>query len=240
MSIDSKVVDRELRAVFWPALQEAGFSTRSGRTAWREQAASVDTVNVQSFNEHLASVLHATTYSFAIRVSAFYPAIASRSGMGKFVVDWTRPKEPQCQARSSLEKGIEQAGVGADRGWQDRPDMWFVEPDGSNLDTVVRDARDQVMAAGLHWLERLADLEEVTRRFLETPNRFWGRGVMLEDYGGTLGSPRRQQAAGALAAERRDRSLLQNLVTAMSEDAYWVDHPDDLDRLRVELDNLTA
>jgi len=238
--MDSKVVDRTLREQFWSRLKEQGFTSRSGRTAWRDRTTSVYTINVQSFNSYLATVLHTTTFSFSIRASVFYPAIARRSTMGRFVKDWQRPQEPHCQARSTIEKGIEQAGLGGDQAWRDRPDIWFVLADASNLAEVVADAAERTLADGLPWLDELADLGEATRRFLEVPNRFWGRGVMIEDFGGTLGSPKRLHSAGALAAERGDVSLLGDVVTAMAEEPYWVDHPADLERLQEELARLRS
>jgi hypothetical protein len=240
LTIDSKAVDKALGKTLWPALRAVGFDRRTGRTAWRDQPDSIGTVNVQSFNSYLAGVLGSTTYSFSIRVSVFFPAIAKRSLMGRYVKDWLRPKEPLCQARKSLEKGIEQPAVGADLGWQDRPDIWFVVPDGSNIDAVVTDARDRFLADGRPWLDELADLGEATRRFLETPDRFGDRGVMLENYAGRLGSPGRMQAAGALAAERGERAVLERVVSEMDSQDYWDRHQEDRDRLRADLREMLA
>src|SRR5689334_19808446 len=106
--MDSKVVDQALRAKFWPALKRAGFNRRTGRTTWRNQSDAIDCVNVQSFNSYLADGLGATTFSFAVNLGVFYEPIATRSSMGAFIKDFSRPKEYVCHARKQLAKGVAQ------------------------------------------------------------------------------------------------------------------------------------
>jgi hypothetical protein len=229
--MNSKAVDAILRPQVWRALEERGFDRRTGRTAWRDARNGIQVVNVQSFSSYLASVLHVTTYSFAVKLGVFYPAIAAVSPQGRFVVDPTRPREHDCQARLTLEKTASQDHVGADHGWIDRPDIWFVVGDGSNVHDVVADASERLITVGLPWLDALDDLDVVTRRFLEAPDRYPQRGVIAEGYGGKLGSPSRLRSAAALAAAAGDTQLLRDLLTAIADDPYWAKHPDALARL---------
>lgn len=245
--MDSKVVDGALREPIWPALKQAGFRRRTGRTAWRDQGEAVQCVNVQSFNSYLADGMGATTFSFGVHLGAFYDAIATRSAMGGFVHDRTRPKEYQCHLRKVLMKGFAQPnlwtrprfGLGRRRPtlgkWSDRPDVWLVLPDGSNVEVVVRDALDRLLADGLPWLDRVSEPGEAIRRFFEEPDVFVRRGIVAEWYGGTLGSPSRWRSIAALAAARRDWKLLEMATNQMSRQAYWRDHPKDLDAFGEEL-----
>jgi hypothetical protein len=229
--MDSKAVDALLRPQIWRALSERGFARRTGRTAWRDGRNGIQVVNVQSFNSYLAEVLHVTSFSFAVKLGVFYPAIAAVAPQGRFVADPTRPKEHDCQARRTVEKTMAQDHVGADRGWIDRPDIWYVLGDGSNLDDVVADASERVLTVGLPWLGALDDLGVATRRFLEERNRYAQRGVIAEHYGGKLGSPFRMRSAAALAAAAGDTQLLRDVLTAIADDPYWAKHPDDRARL---------
>ncbi len=249
--MDSKAVDRVLREDLWPRLKAAGFDRRTGRTAWRDQGVAVQCVSVRSFNAHLADVMGATTYSIGVNLGVFFPAIAERSEMGAHVGDRERPKEHQCHLRRILTKGFPQpidhrrpiAGldprVPTLGQWKDRPDVWLILPDGSNVAACVRDAAEQVMGHGLPWLQRLSDPAQAIRSLMEKPNVYGDGGVLLEMYGGAIGSPSRLQQAGALAAATGDAELLRRVVGDMSEQPYGVDHPRDLDTLRADLTALS-
>jgi hypothetical protein len=173
-SIDSKVVDAELRRVLWPELKAIGFR-RTGRTAWRDRPDCVQTVNIQSFNSYLADGIGATTFSFALNLGVFYPIIAEETPMSGFRGDPTRPAEWSCQARCHLAKGIVQSEWVHGRP-PDRPEIWYVRPDGSNVEVVVRDATERIKSDGLPWLERLSDLREARRAFQEESNTNVERG----------------------------------------------------------------
>jgi hypothetical protein len=69
--MDSKTVNKEIRALIWPALKAAGFSSFSARTAWRYEKDQVEVVNFQSFNRHNADVLDVTTFSFAVNLGSY-------------------------------------------------------------------------------------------------------------------------------------------------------------------------
>jgi hypothetical protein len=246
--MDSKDVDAVLREVLWPALKAQGFSRRTGRTAWRDQGDAVGVVNVQSFNSYLADGLGATTFSFGVNLGVFFPAIADRSPIGAFVKDRSRPREVECQARLHLTKGFAQPPRPARSGlrpwgpkappdrWRDRPDVWLVLPDGSNVREAVADAAERVLADGLPWLDRLSDPREAVRLFHEAEDVFVPPGVMTESYGGSLGSPNRWRAIAALAAATADLDLLAWSIDEMSAHPYWLDRGDELARLRDEME----
>lgn len=210
-AIDSKVVDKALRARFWAALSEIGFDRRTGRTAWRDRTHCVQTVNIQSFNRYLADGLGCTTFSFGVNLGVFYPVVADSGPLGRHIKDRSRPAEHFCQARFHMAKGLPQPDPEPERpptppadprleprAWRDRPDVWYVRTDGANLDEVVEDARGRVLAVGVPWMDDLSDLHEARRRFLEAPGTVHAPGIVAEGYEGTLGSPARQRAVAAL------------------------------------------
>jgi len=244
-SIDSREVNRALREIVWPALKLIGFSRRTQRTAWRDRSGVIQVVNFQSFNSYLAEGLASTTFSFSVNLGVFYEAIADRSSMRGFIKDPSRPEEYHCHARKHLGKGIVQPNEPTTRRWfdprptssplgrwVDRPDIWFVLPDGSNLNLVVTDARDRILETGLPWLERLSDLQEARRHFHAVEDSEQARGILAEHYGGTLGSPRRWHAIGALSAALGDQIGTQSAIDQMAVEPYYVDHPADLELLR--------
>ena len=247
-TIDSDAVNRALRALVWPELLRLGFGRRTSRTAWRDREAVIHVVNFRSFNRYLADLIGATTFSFGVNVGVFYPEIANISGMSVFLRDALRPPEPHCQGRQGLAKSIAQPGdpsqrdrpdpvdYAAPRPWRDRPDVWLVLADGSNIEEVVIDARDRILADGIPWLERLSDLEEARRHFAEVPGTTLGPGIEGEAYGGKLGSPNRLRAVGALSVALGDAAGVHAVVEAMSELPYFTAHPAGLEALRATLD----
>jgi len=242
--IDSKIVDKSLRAIVWPVLKEVGFTRRNGRTTWRDRPGCIQTMNIQSFNSYLAEAMGATTFSFGVNVGVFYPVIAEHAGSGAFIKDLSRPAEYDCQARFHMAKGISQPNTERRRwfgartpvaelgAWVDRPDVWYVRADGTNLDEVVADARDQVVTTGLPWLDRLADLAEARRKFLEDESTNHAPGIVAEHYGGALGSPARWHAVGALSVALGDPDGIEWATREMASMRYYQDQPADLDALR--------
>ena len=218
--MDSKRVDAALRERLWPELRRHGFSRRTGRTAWRDRGSAVQVVNVQSFNSYLAEGIGATTYSFAVNLGVFFDAIANQSPIGGFIPDRTRPKEHLCQLRRHEVKGFAQPnepvrsrlGLGRARpplgSWRDRPDVWLVLADGSNVDMCVDDAAARVLTEGLPWLDRVSDPMEAIRCFHEVEDRSAAVGVASETYGGALGSPNRWDGIVGLAEALGDEDLL--------------------------------
>jgi uncharacterized protein DUF4304 len=251
-TVDSKAVNRALREIVWSDLQTLGFTRRTPRTAWRDRSHAIQVVNFQSFNRYLADAMGATTFSFAVNLGVFYPAIADRSAIASFIPDRLRPPEWHCQARKHLGKGLAQPNAIVNRrrfdprapeptlgSWVDRPDVWYVRGDGSNVNLVVADAHDRILDVGIPWLDRLSDLAEARRHFQAVPNSRQAPGIVDDDYGGAIDSPKRWLAIGALSAALDDVSGLRWAIEAMAAQPYFLERPADLDALRFVLGDLT-
>ena len=77
----------------------------------------------------------------------------------------------------------------------DRPEIWFIRADGSNVDDVVAASRDLLLTTGLAWFESLLGLErmlEMARAAPEDMQGTWGMG--------NIGSPHRRDLITALEA----------------------------------------
>jgi hypothetical protein len=211
-TIDSKAVNRALREIVWADLKLIGFSRRTARTAWRDRPGAIQVVDFQSFNSYLAEAVGTTTFSFGVNIGVFYPAVAERSSIAAFIPDQTRPAEWHCHARKHLGKGIAQPNDPAPQRWfdprppqpslgtwVDRPDIWYVLGDGSNLNLVVRDARERILEVGIPWLDRLSALREARRHFQVVESSGLAPGIGDEDYGGAIGSPNRLMIVESLS-----------------------------------------
>lgn len=176
--MDSRDVTKEIRRVVWPELRRQGFDAFTGRTAWRYVDDSVDVVMFQSFSASLADAVGCTTFSFSVNLGVWVPHDAweglepARDAAGRL-----RPAEYQCEPhRRGLSKSLAQPWFDPfssdTRGWlpsmrlhrqglkrvlrrdvHDRPDIWFVLADGSNLGECAADALRAIREDGLPWFE---------------------------------------------------------------------------------------
>jgi hypothetical protein len=212
--VDSKDVDRRLKALVWDRLRGLGFTERKGRTAWRRRQHTIDVVNIQSFNSYLAEAIGATTYSFAVNLGVAFPSSRQYPWQTHPVAAF--PREYECAARRRPRKGIAQRIAGnSDRFLRrstdrDRPDTWFVALDGSNLDELVEDAWQQIVSQGLPWFDELSELKQAIEIFAARPDTDLAPGIVGDSYAGAPGSPNRTETMLTLAMELGDsrRALL--------------------------------
>jgi hypothetical protein len=178
--IDVRDVNRSLRTHLWPALRDGGFRQRTDRVGWRYLDGGVDVVEVTSVGPG-ADAVGCTSFSFGAHVASvprYLPlperAAADRDGR-------PRPHYWNCELNQHLEKTLSQPWfepfanpprprtpgstlahrLGLERVLRrdrhDRPDIWFVLGDGSNLDEVVVDVAKVVESTGLPLLRGFHD-----------------------------------------------------------------------------------
>src|SRR5215471_7247750 len=152
--MDSKVVSRELWRVVSPVLKDAGWTSFAGRTARRFSDPHNDVVNFQSFYIYLASAIGSTTYSFSVRLGCFFPAIPHSGIRVKDGV--LNPEEYHCQLRYTIHKKFSQPECA-------RTDVFYVDPKGKYLPTVVEAVREGITTEGLSWFKRFSDMQELLR-----------------------------------------------------------------------------
>ena len=191
--VDSRTVDKALRADFWPALADIGFNRRTGRTAWRDRPHGVQTVNIQSFNRYLADQLRCTPFSFCVNLGVYYPVVAEGALFGPLAKDhrgrqsiiarrvstWRRASHSPPRSRSDPRSRHLIHGSSPVYGVTDRT-SGTCGPTVANLDEVVEDARDRVLAVGVPWLERLADVAVARQHFAEVPSTNHAPGIVAE------------------------------------------------------------
>jgi hypothetical protein len=170
--VNSSVVNKEIKSVIRPLLQDAGFTQFTTRTAWRYPGEKIDVVNFQSFNSYLANSVGCTTYSFCVRLGCSFDAIP-RSERVKSKDGLFRTEEYECHFRLTLQKTIRQPNL-------KRTDVWYVDPSGQNLKVVIEDAKRAILEKGLRWFNRFTDLNEVLRTLQkdsESNEGTWGFGT---------------------------------------------------------------
>lgn len=176
--MDSKDVSRAIRSRIRPLLKTAGFDRFTSRTAWRLCGSAIGVVNIQSFSSYLAAGVGCTTFSFAINLGCHYTFLPE-CGASRFYDRDNLPQEYHCAFRRALRKSLAQPKF-------PRPDVWFVEVDGSNLDACIDDTAGVLEHDGMPWFSRLSDPREALRIVQADDEKFDSSGA-----GGTWGFGRR-------------------------------------------------
>ena len=146
LQCDSKTVDKSLRRIVRPTLKESGFNKNRGRNSWRVHEHATCVINFQSFNAHHAEIYGCTTFSVALNAGIFL----NDTRLCPWVTDRTPefPKEHECHIRMSPHKP---AGYldGCDGG-----NIWYIKPDGSNMDDALNILADTLKGTVLPWFDR--------------------------------------------------------------------------------------
>jgi hypothetical protein len=181
--VDGRAVDGAVREIVRPCLKDAGFTKFTGRKAWRFQLATIELVTFRSFTSYIAAGVGCTTFSFAVTAGVWYRCLD---------MDLVKPEDYDLTFAFEQGKTLRQPWLsyeGSANSW-DRPDVWYLVPDGSNLDESVHDAAAVLIASGLPLLDRFAVLELAYRALLTETSRNPDFGLPGIAMPGAPGSPR--------------------------------------------------
>ena len=216
--IEAKDVNRALRGTLWPALKAHGFTERTERVAWRYMHESINVVEVQAVGRYSDQVgcppLSLSVFVAAYPpylpegqlVGDLASAIPTRLGrlrprywhcdpfnrsMEKTVSQpwfrsFTRPADPRVPLALRLhEEALRKL---TSRAAHDRPDVWYMRDDGSNLDDNRRDMTSVVLTVGLDLVDQwndprrvLEQLEQKKQSAGESPRDFYLKEA-IQDY----------------------------------------------------------
>ncbi|MCD2441809.1 hypothetical protein LQ757_05900 [Agromyces sp. SYSU K20354] len=192
MHVDGRIVGQALSKRTRPLLRELGFHRFQGRNAWRRTDLTVDLISFRSMSAFVAEGVGCTTYSFGCNVGVYYPALDTPEP-----VEW--PRDYNLTFRGILGKTVRQPFFHpfGRQNRSDRPDVWYVLDDGSNLDEVADDAVLAMRDQGLAFIDRHSDPRQAMQSLLtqEGSNPDFG---MLGVMAGGLGSPSRVSAMARL------------------------------------------
>jgi hypothetical protein len=199
--MDSLVVSKEIKKSIVPILKDNGFQTFTARNAWRHGDNKIDVINFLSFNSYRAAVFGCTTFSFVITLGVYFKFIPSQF---KYMPEYELkvrsnmicPETPYCHVRKQLQKTIKQDEYAGN-------DVWFVDPNGKNLDDVITNAASVINSDSFSWFSRFENLEETLRmmRFDEE--------YKFADHYGRIDSPIRNYQIGYMALKLGDYDLAE-------------------------------
>lgn len=167
---DSREVATALKSEVFPTLRDAGFTRFRSRAAWRDSENVVEVVDFHSLGSYLGSAVGATSHSFGGQVGLYFKALHATPWATEPAPEW--PEEHACHARRFLRKSLFQL-------WHRRPDVWYVDPKGRNLNAVVSDVKRAAVEQALPWLDQYRDPARALDAFEGREDREMRSGIAL-------------------------------------------------------------
>lgn len=212
MGVDSKDVAAALKAEVFPVLRAAGFSQFKTRTAWRIDTHTIAVVDFRSLGSSLGSAVGATSHSFGTVAGLYFKAVHATPWAKEPLP--ARPDEWRCHARRVLRKGFFQL-------WCWRPDVWYVNRKGTNLESVIGDTVGAVRKQALPWLDDLGDISRALQVFESRDEGSMLPGIMHEILGGGMDSFDRAEISSALALALGDRERAREAWLRVLANPYY-------------------
>jgi hypothetical protein len=155
-------------------------------------------VDFWSFNSYTAATMGVTTYSFQVNLGIRARCSSNGRSFVKIRDGKLRPREAECDVRRVLRKTIAQSET-------EKPYVWFVRSDGSNLSETVDDARSVLLTAGMAWVDEFSDLSRILSFAQSEPEEWDAKGTTITGtWGlGRLGCPVRLELIADIEAALR-------------------------------------
>ena len=160
--IGSTEINKVIRKSLSPILRENGFNKVNTRNNWRWLDQCIWVLKISAVGNYFSEVTGWPPMSIQVELGIYYVFIPSVEEIKKGTRGELLPKEYQCHLRGELNCNLDQSNYirhlnnPADR---TRTDIWWVEPDGSNVDEVIKDIGKSFIEKGLNWYINNTDLE---------------------------------------------------------------------------------
>ena len=160
--IGSPEINKVIRKSLSPILKENGFNKVNTRNNWRWIDQCIWVLKIGAVGNYFSEVTGWPPMSIHVELGIYYVFIPSSEEIKKGTNGELLPKEYQCHLRKELNCNLNQSNYTrhldnpADR---TRTDIWWVEPDGSNVNEVIRDIGKSFVEKGLNWYKNNTDLE---------------------------------------------------------------------------------
>lgn len=203
------VRDRYQQSI-WPVLRDHGFDKFHDCGAWRHKDKRIDVIYLRFFSKPDTMKWGVTPFSFALEAGIYFPFVPPVSPLRIRAEDGEMlPQEVDCHIRlSPIERGLKQRRTRI-------PNIWGVEPDGSNIEKILKDARNQLIERAMPWFGQFDNLRHVSELLTRTQRTAFRGDLELNAWGVSSYTP------GFLALELGQwQSAAELLQIALDSGAY--------------------
>lgn len=161
MSSTTALLNKSLRRNLSPVLRDAGWDVADARNAFYRTPVLIGVLKLRSIGARISGASGFPSPSLVVEAGMyFHECIQGKIRTNKR--GDLEPQEYECQRRLQLEgdyRNEKQKSLG-NEAEQKRRDIWWIEPDGSNLEEVVKDIVVQIQRQGLPWLQQCSTYEK--------------------------------------------------------------------------------
>jgi len=172
-SITSADINKVIRQRLTPILKANGFSKNQGRNYWGYHGDVTWVLIIRAVGGYFSDVTGWPSMSVGVHLGVWNDVIPQDMRSARPIKIGPHgdvlPLEYQCpdMFRSVMNCGLDQAELKAklrNPAERVRTDLWWIEPDGSNVDSVVENMAAQFLAEALPWYQGLSDLDGLFHR----------------------------------------------------------------------------
>lgn len=166
--IGSPEVNKVIREILSPVLKVNGFSKVNTRNNWAWIDHSIWVLNITAVGKYFSDVTGWPPMSIHVDLGMYYNFIPMNNDRIK-IDEGARlfPKSHQCHLQGELHSTLDQTQYMSslsNPAEQKRKDLWWIEPDGSNIEEVIKNVKQSFLTDGIDWFRKNTDLEHA---FLE-------------------------------------------------------------------------
>jgi hypothetical protein len=161
--IGSSEINKVIRKLLSPTLKENGFSKVNTRNNWGWHDHSIWVLNKATVGNYFSDVTGWSPMSIHVDIGIYYDFVPPEEGEIKVgSKSELLPKYHEGQLQKQLYCNLDQSKYIRrlnNRAEKERNDIWWVQPDGSNINEVISDIRESFLSDGLEWLRKYTDVE---------------------------------------------------------------------------------
>ncbi|MGN7942095.1 DUF4304 domain-containing protein [Virgibacillus sp. 6R] len=155
-------INKVIRKILSPTLRENGFHKVNTRHNWGWNDHCIWVLDIAAVGKSFSDVTGWSPMSIIVELGIYYDFIPPRDEIKISAKGELLPKIYQCDVRYDLSCNLDQSKYTKNfynRAEKERNDIWWIQPDGSNIEEVINDIKQDFLHNGLKWLIRNSNVE---------------------------------------------------------------------------------
>lgn len=172
--VGSSEINKMIRKTLSPDLKKSGFSKINTRHNWAWMGDCIWVLDITAVGKYFSDVTGWPSMSIHVDLGIYYNFIPiNDDGINVKKNGTHSPKSHQCHFQHQLLSTLDQdryMSILSNAAERKRKDLWWIEPDGSNLEEVIEDVKHSFLTEGIDWFMENTDIKQAFRKIEEESN----------------------------------------------------------------------